>query len=42
MSVDIIDYYLANVINNDISLNKYFKHVKTAILRPISQISQIS
>ena len=24
-----------NMINNDISLNKYFKHAKTATVRPI-------
>ena len=35
MSANVIDCHLANIINNDISLNKYSKHVKTAIVRPI-------
>ena len=35
ISPDIIDCHLANIINNDISLNKYSKHAKTATVRPI-------
>ena len=35
MSANVIDCYLANIINNDISLNKYSKHAKTATVRPI-------
>ena len=35
MSVNVIDCHLANIINNDISLNKYSKHAKTATVRPI-------
>ena len=35
MSASVIDCYLANIINNDISLNKYSKHAKTATVRPI-------
>ena len=31
----VIDCHLANLINNDISLNKYSKHAKTATVRPI-------
>ena len=31
----IIDSHLAHIINNDISLNKYLKHAKTATVRPI-------
>ena len=31
----VIDCDLANIINNDISLNKYFKHAKTATVRLI-------
>ena len=32
MSVNVIDFHLANIINNDISLNKYSKHAKTATI----------
>ena len=35
MSANVIDCHLANRINNDISSNKYSKHVKTATVRPI-------
>ena len=35
MSTNVIDGHLANIINNDISLNKYFKHAKTATVKPI-------
>ena len=35
MSADVIDCPLANIINNDISSNKYSKHTKTATVRPI-------
>ena len=35
MSANVIDCHLANIINNDISLNKYCKHAKTAKVRPI-------
>ena len=35
MSANVIDCHLANIINNDISLNKYSKHAKTATVRPI-------
>ena len=35
MSANDIDCHLANIINNDISLNKYCKHTKTAKVRPI-------
>ena len=35
MSASVIDCHLANIINNDISLNKYSKHAKTATVRPI-------
>ena len=35
MSADVIDCHLANIINNDISLNEYFEHAKTATVRPI-------
>ena len=35
MSADVIDCHLANIINNDIFLNKYSKHAKTATVRPI-------
>ena len=35
MSAGVIDCHLANVINNDISLNKYFEQAKTATVRPI-------
>ena len=31
----IIDCHLANIINNDTSLNKYSKHAKTATVMPI-------
>ena len=30
----VIDCHLANIINNDISLNKYSKHAKTTTVRP--------
>ena len=35
MSANVIDCHLANIINNDISSNKYSKHAKTATVRPI-------
>ena len=35
MSANVTDCHLANAINNDISLNKYFKYTKTATARPI-------
>ena len=35
MSANVTDCHLANVIDNDISLNKYFKHAKTETARPI-------
>ena len=35
MSANVIDCHLANIINNDISLNKYSKHAQTATVRPI-------
>ena len=35
MSANLIDCHLANIINNDISSNKYSKHAKTATVRPI-------
>ena len=35
MSANVINCYLADIINNDISLNKYCKHAKTATVRPI-------
>ena len=35
MSANVINCYLADIINNDISLNKYCKHAKTAKVRPI-------
>ena len=35
MPANIIDFYLANIINNDVSLNIYSKHAKTATGRPI-------
>ena len=35
MSVNVIDCHLANIINNDISLNKYSKPAETATVRPI-------
>ena len=35
MSANVINCYLADIINNDISLNKYSKHAKTATVRPI-------
>ena len=31
----VIDCHLANIINNDLSLNKYSKHAKTATVRSI-------
>ena len=35
MSANIFDSHLANIVNNDISLNKYSKHAKTTTVRPI-------
>ena len=35
MSTNVIDCHLANMINNDISSNKYSKHAKTVTVRPI-------
>ena len=35
MTANVIDCHLANIIDNDISLNKYSKHAKTATVRPI-------
>ena len=35
MSANVITCHLANIINNDLSLNKYPKHAKTATVRPI-------
>ena len=35
LSADVIDFHLANIINNDIPLNKYSKHAKTVTVRPI-------
>ena len=35
ISANVVDCHLANRINNDISLNKYFKHAKTATVRLI-------
>ena len=35
ISASVTDCHLANIINNDISLNKFSKHPKTATLRPI-------
>ena len=35
MSANVITCHLANIINNDLSLNKYYKHAKTATVRPI-------
>ena len=35
MSANVSDCHLPNIINNDIPLNKYSKHAKTATLRPI-------
>ena len=32
---DIIDCYLANIINKDISNNKFSENAKTATVRPI-------
>ena len=32
MSANVIDFHLANIINNDISLNKYSKYAKTATI----------
>ena len=37
MSANVIDCHLANIINNDISLNRYPKHAKTATVWPISK-----
>ena len=33
--ISAIDCHLGNIINNDISLNKYLKHAKAATVRPI-------
>ena len=35
MSANVTDSHLANIINNDISLNTYSKHSKTTTVRPI-------
>ena len=35
MSANVLDSHLANIVNNDISLKKYYKHAKTATVRPI-------
>lgn len=35
MTTNVIDCHLANIIDNDISLNKCSKHTKTATVRPI-------
>ena len=35
MLANVIDRHLFNIINNDLSLNKYSKHVKTAKVSPI-------
>ena len=35
MSANILDSHLVNIVNNDISLNKYSKHAKTTTVRPI-------
>ena len=35
MSANVIACHLVNIINNDISLNKYSKYAKTATVRPI-------
>ena len=35
LSANVIDSHLANMINNDISLNKHFKHAKTGTVSPI-------
>ena len=35
MSADIIDCHMANIINKDISDNKYSGNAKTATVRPI-------
>ena len=35
MSANVIDCHFANIINSDISLNKYYKHAKPATVRPI-------
>ena len=35
MSANVIDCHLASIINNDISSNKFSKHVKTSTVRPI-------
>ena len=34
MIANVTDCHLANIINNDISLNEYSKHAKTATVRP--------
>ena len=38
----VIDCHLANIINNDISLNKYSKHAKTTTVRPIFKKDNIA
>ena len=35
MPANVLDSHLANIVNNDISLKKYYKHAKTATVRPI-------
>ena len=35
MSANALDSHLVNIVNNDISLNKYSKHAKTTTVRPI-------
>ena len=35
MSANVIDCHLANMVNNDISSNKYSKHEKPATVRPV-------
>ena len=35
MSANVIDCHLADIINNDIFLNKYSRYAKTATARPI-------
>ena len=35
LKCQLFDCHLANIINNNISLNKYSKHAKTATVRPI-------
>ena len=35
MSADVVDCHLANIMNNDISSDKYSKHATTAAVSPI-------